>query len=130
MSGFTKGPWSNEGEDIVAPDVPNIVISAENEDGLGRIEVCSVSSFLDDEKDEFIITDKVKANANLIAAAPEMYEALMAIGDNVSDVIEQMQIGEWKDSHGHDVCLNESMLRFIENLNKALVVTKKARGES
>lgn len=73
---FTPGPWENDGEDIIAPDIPCIVISAKHPFHPGRKRVCNVDSDLNDETDEFIITDENKANANLISAAPEMYEIL------------------------------------------------------
>lgn len=71
---FTPGPW---------------YIGIDDDDGTPFIEICKgecpskeykdiakVNSTLDTNTDEFVITDEDRANASLIAAAPELYEEL------------------------------------------------------
>lgn len=53
----TKGPWIADGFDIFTEDMDS--------------HVCIISSYLDEETED--------SNSNLIAAAPELLEALMSI---------------------------------------------------
>lgn len=75
---FTKGEWRVDGDDIVCPDVPCIQICA-GEIGPDFYHVADVASQYDDDKNEFVITERDRANAYLIAAAPEMYDILAGI---------------------------------------------------
>lgn len=101
---FTPGEWRVDGDDIVCPDVPCIQICA-GEIGPDFYHVADVASQYDEDKNEFVITERDRANAHLIAAAPEMYEAL-------NDVLQTIKI--------HFVPYE------IETIEKVL---KKARGE-
>lgn len=69
MNKHTPGPWVVDGEDDIVPDVPCILIVCEGK------RVCDVSSTLKDDG-EFVLTDQDRANAHLIAAAPDLLEAL------------------------------------------------------
>ena len=62
MSKFTKGPWKLRGNNIGVSDV------SETQSYGMLINIASV--------DEFDLASDWQANANLIAAAPDMYEAL------------------------------------------------------
>jgi hypothetical protein len=73
----TPGPWDNDGEDELF-GTPFIRITADN----AARDVCEVSaSWTDDSCTAQVIDDTVRANARLIAAAPELLEALVAIAD-------------------------------------------------
>lgn len=76
---FTKGPWTNDGDDIHAPGIPYIRISAPY--GMGTQEICAVAGVLSPQTDEFELTDEVKANAHLIAASPIMFEYIKLKAD-------------------------------------------------
>ena len=69
---YTKGEWkiSNRGLDIYAPDKP------------GRPDnvICHLTHLTQK-------AEEVEANANLIAAAPDMYEALGIMREQVANLI-------------------------------------------
>lgn len=76
-------------------------------------------------------TDKPygEANGRLIAAAPELYDSLISVGDKVADLVDQMRFDEWTDSKGHPIAMNVAMLALVRELNSMMVVIKKARGD-
>ena len=71
MSKFTKGPWKLRGNNIGVSDV------SETQSYGMLINIASV--------DEFDIASDWQANANLIAAAPDMYEALEGLLNVISE---------------------------------------------
>lgn len=73
---FTPGPWAIEGEDDISEGLPCIDIMA-GEYGPTYKQVCHVSSSLDADGD-FALTDTDRANAALIAEAPNMLLAMQA----------------------------------------------------
>lgn len=75
---WTPGPWYVAGEDAI-DDVPFIEIMAGTFPGPTCRQICDVRSELNEETDDFVLDDAAHANANLIAAAPAMYEALEKI---------------------------------------------------
>jgi hypothetical protein len=73
MGNWTEGPWIMAGSDEI-DGLSFYCIEACN--GIG---IAEVSGIYDVKKDDFPLTEEALANANLIAAAPEMYEALEAM---------------------------------------------------
>lgn len=81
--------------------------------------------------------DEARANANLIAAAPELYEALVMARDHVEENVEiceeAMRYYETKNKSAYELeCYENSKLNYknhIEQLNKIDTVLRKARGE-
>lgn len=72
---WTPGPWHVLGQDERDGGIPYIEING-GESGTSTYKaVADVCSSLT-EDDEFAITETDEANANLIAAAPELYKAL------------------------------------------------------
>ena len=84
MTKHTPGPWHCVGEDELIPGVPALMIERDVPDGPDAKEICSVSCSLDQTTDTFFLSYEDIANASLIAAAPEMYEALMDLYDLIS----------------------------------------------
>lgn len=101
MNKHTPGPWEHTGQgDIVGKE--------DNGYGLGYVDVCSVYLRA--------VRGRTNANARLIAAAPDLLEALE---DALSDYDAWM-----KDA---DVTPNESLLAWT---NKARAAIASARGEA
>lgn len=100
---FTKGPWEL-GE--ATSKHPYCIDAHCNNDGL-RFELCEVLGV----DDEFEACEQSKANAHLIAAAPEMYEML----DSLIGKIYEVEINEGYYFNGES-----------EKIEKLLA---KARGE-
>lgn len=71
MSKHTSGPWVIYGEDEVSDGVPTVEIATGGDNYQCIANVAA--SWVDDD---LIINDETYANARLIAAAPEMLEAL------------------------------------------------------
>lgn len=112
----TPGPWVNEGEDIVVPEVPCIVISAKNHTNRGDRMICQVASDMDVNTEEFILHDEEWANAHLIAAAPEMFKTL----DDVLSVLLDLDQDHLSRREEKEVC---DAIQEIE------AVLAKAKGE-
>ena len=95
----TQGPWINDGLEIFSES--------------GGFENYSVATI----SDRFLSTkqDEIFANANLIAAAPELLEALLAC--------------ECELSQNHGLAWSNRNA-FLDAVNAARAAIKKARGES
>lgn len=106
---FTPGPWFAEPEDIVTPDVPCIPICA-GKIGPTFYKIAEVCSQLDEETDDFRMTEIDQANAHLIASAPELYDLVDLLASVLVNAVDPNDFGK---------ILNE----------KVLPVLKKARGE-
>lgn len=78
----TPGPYFIVGEDESCGGVPFIDVAAPYGDGAetALTEVCSNL-----EGDDFVINEEVWANACLLAASWDMYEALKAICEDLAD---------------------------------------------
>jgi len=102
---FTPGPWENEGEDHFA-DMPFIRI------GKGR-PICDVIPPID----LVDMDEESRANARLIAAAPELY-----------DVAESAPvISKYHGSRGFDV--EGFIVEYEEWMARRRAIMAKARGE-
>lgn len=44
-------------------------------------------------------------------------DMMQLIGDSIADALEQMNKGNWRDDHGHDVRQNVQMQRLADTLN-------------
>ena len=71
---WTAGPWHIAGDDEIIEEVPVIEIST-GKNGVDYKPIAYVNSDLHGG-DVFLLTDEEYATAHLIAAAPDMYEAL------------------------------------------------------
>lgn len=86
---YTKGPWEADGNGVFEKGKPNQVIAIAH-----------------DPDDGHHLNDISKANAQLMAASPDMYEALNAIK-------------EWYDK-GEELCTNDPQFELLLNaLRKA-----------
>ena len=69
---FTKGPWTIESDDLERECYRSI-------SGKGHGALADVVWQMEDDKNTGHRSPKCEANAHLIAAAPELYEALASI---------------------------------------------------
>lgn len=100
---FTKGPW------IVYGDLPtDVVVAQSGECSLATLD-CGCGG-----------RTTQRANAHLIAAAPDLYEAL-------SDMVEQA-VSCFYNHYGHEQ--DPSDLPMPEHIEKARTALAKARGEA
>ncbi len=70
MTQHTPGPWTVAFDDEVTPGVPSIIIETDKEPGPFLRSICAVDCTMTDNGD-FVLTETDRANAALIAAAPE-----------------------------------------------------------
>ena len=76
--GWTPGPWNILGDDESIGGVPFIEVMGGEIATPTYRDVTHVCADLGDD-DEFRLTDEDWANAHLIAAAPDLYEALAGL---------------------------------------------------
>ena len=87
---YTKGPWEADGNGVFEKGKPNQVIAIAH-----------------DPDDSHHLNDISKANAQLMAAAPDMYEALRAIVN-------------WYEVKGEILCTNDQPYELLKQaLRKA-----------
>lgn len=110
---FTPGPWVFR------------ELTSEPVDGLGYIErEKHDGKEIAHHGDMGRSRDENRANGNLIAAAPELYEALQWMVDN-----DETNEGDEPLEHLRGQTWNQYNAYFIEGLNKARAALRKARGE-
>jgi hypothetical protein len=71
----TPGPWEIEDVNMMGLDIAYRIIKREDHPQ-GDLRICHVNPHLNNES---------KANANLISACPDMFDALQAICDSFGD---------------------------------------------
>jgi hypothetical protein len=111
MSKFTPGPWGW---------YRGFLVTARRDGTTGldaKVIMKEAPDFFND------------ADSALIAAAPEMLEALLKFGDAATDVFEQMDMGKWADELSHDVGMNQKMIDLREAVLFAMQAIAKAKGE-
>lgn len=84
--GFTPGPWAREGTDVMA------TVN-------GRNEMISCAYGFENARGAIVTTRESRANARLIAAAPDLYEALSDLVEiieraGVSNLANGVQLGQ------------------------------------
>ena len=110
MTKFTKGPWvAKRGNNFWG-------FECKDHGKLGNVASSAFSGFQKLHNAEEVM----KAKAHLIAAAPELYEAL-------SEMVEQA-IGCWHNHYGHEQDPND--MPMPEHIGKARAALAKARGEA
>lgn len=118
MSGFTKGPWVSHGKSVMATGTTDTYSGAV----LGPIAHMNSLDEHDDEGRNWWTNGSPEANAHLIAAAPDMYEALQPLVDaakhNAADAVE------WNDKS------TISIIFSIGDLRAAMSALAKAEGKS
>ena len=107
----TPGPWKITKEDVGDEDF--IIIPTGIEGANGKTVVGSVGGLCSEDCD--LKEGELEANANLIAAAPELLEALARISGM---------------AHDYDQLSDVEETRFAEIEQIASEVIKKARGEA
>ena len=81
----TPGPWYILGEDEIHDGYPTIEIAYGNCPSHEFESIAYLSPDSKNNHEEFYLSEKTKANAQLIAAAPELLEALEAMMAIVSE---------------------------------------------
>ena len=96
MSGYTKGPWvagdydENGGYDCMSGGVE--IRNTSSDSVIATLDVVDFGADTFEHKTEFI--DLVVSAANLIAAAPDMYEALKEMERTYNELNEATQESE------------------------------------
>lgn len=82
---WTPGPWTVEGP--LGPEILSIVAGGPNAYDWLHVAQLSVDAEPDEMSDQLVIPEaQVKANARLIAAAPDLYAALRAVRKRLADL--------------------------------------------
>jgi len=110
MSKHTKGPWKNfsQGRD-------KEIVCCQDERVAGMLLVATVETLENHHGDEFIKEDEMHANAQLIAAAPDLLEALEILNSTYKKLFEHFY---------KDACIQDQ-----EVYSLVQSTLKKARGE-
>lgn len=122
---FTPGPWEvcNMTDVFSASGAARRDgLSADDNDGWA-ISDCSTGRSTSSAGGEYVLPlEEQKANARLIAAAPEMYEALKEMSATYGHV--------WDRTDGSLVCFPENIDRLDTAYAKAFEALQKAEGRS
>ena len=117
---FTKGPWKANFEDYTKPYVAIL-----NEDNLVIAQIPDGEVIRGDKT--ILGLENIEANANLIAAAPDMYETLMAYEKAEADIVLN---ANWNTETGVPQITQEQFDRLIECQTLKARALRKARGEA
>ena len=109
MSGHTKGPWFVEQDG----KTPIYVSPIDRHEEIAICNVLVIDEDPDDDSGEWFNGDQTKANARLIAAAPDLLEAL--------EVISRL--------YDYEATSGENSSRLYDARSIALLAIAKARGE-
>ena len=108
---WTKGPWGTENKQGHGTGVAAIA----------PVAWCGISTLVGANKHQSISSEQAYANAQLIAAAPDLYEALEAIFQAGQWYESALEIDAHREGDAPDGCQLEAM---------AMAALAKARGES
>lgn len=102
---FTKGPWKVTGTGDVSVDIPAPYYESI---GVG-VNECAPFCIVISRRN---IASRLEANANLIAAAPELYEALENQLKNWIELIESGDAGFWNpDDDEHVIAMRKVLAK-------------------
>ena len=125
---YTKGPWSVEFEDkwpwgiSITPDIIEMRRIAYCTSNKNLEDVRGATAFDYDKRENIAkMVAEQEANARLIAAAPELLEALDGARDSLSFAIEEMTVREIVPFGDIELMKNR--------LHKARAAIAKAKGE-
>ena len=98
MSKFTPGPWRQSAGEIIGAELtPDAWVVAHL--GYGHISPAPNFDYLNGEHREAL--ELTEANANLIAAAPKMYEALLDAQKIINFARAPLDLGFYEIGAGH-----------------------------
>ena len=117
---FTKGPWKANFEDYT--NLPYIEILDEDDIIIAKIPD---SEIIRGEK-TILWLENIEANINLIAAAPDMYEALEAYEKVEADILLN---ANWNTPSGVPQITQEQFEMLIDCQTIRYNALRKARGE-
>jgi len=125
MAQHTPGPWYF-GDDELTSGVPVIPIRGADHRTVAEV----VSTFVDKGDVDFAITDQDRANASLIAAAPELLKQLKGLLGFASFVINELDIDTESTevilkANGEDVA--KVPLSVVLNNSKVAIATAEGR---
>lgn len=75
-------------------------------------------------------SDQIKQTSELMALAPEMWDLIEQFGRAVTNMFEQLERGDWKDSEGHCVRLNARMIDLKKPVLDAIELRRKAKASA
>ena len=116
---FTLGPWKTNFEDYTKPYVEII-----NEDNIVITQMPDGEIIVGDKT--MLGLENIEANINLIAAAPDLYEALEAYDKAEADILEN---ANWYTESGVPQITQEQFDRLVDCQTLKAKALRKARGE-
>jgi len=116
---FTPGPWKVNFEDYTKPYVEII-----NEDNIVITQMPDGEIIVGDKT--MLGLENIEANINLIAAAPDLYEALEAYDKAEADILEN---ANWYTESGVPQITQEQFDRLVDCQTLKAKALRKARGE-
>lgn len=124
---FTPGPWevfkctASDGEIYVRIQTEHDVV--ENGENIGPETICTIGGYPTIPRDGGA---EWEATGNLIAAAPDMYEALEAYDKAEADILEN---ANWYTESGVPQITQEQFDRLVDCQTLKAKALRKARGE-
>jgi len=116
---FTPGPWEVNFEDYTKPYAEIL-----NEDNIVIAQIPDGEIIRGDKT--ILGLENIEANINLIAAAPDMYEALEAYDKAEADILEN---ANWYTESGVPQITQEQFDRLVDCQTLKAKALRKARGE-